>query len=153
VKIPFISSKLRDPVVCRHGRIALASQPTEADLDTWAADGTGLVVNSRTPEETAGLPFDLAGAVAERGMQYAELPIGGPYGASPELTVRLGALLEADPDRGVVLHCRSGTRSAHLYAAWLMASGEAPDAPFDTMGWPGSRDMAMVQALLPAASA
>ena len=145
-----MSSGHADPVVCRHGRIALASQPTETDLDRWAEDGVGLVVNSRTPEETAGLPFGMAEAVAARGIQYAELPIGGPWGATPELTVRLGALLEADPARKVVLHCRSGTRSAHLYAAWLIASGEAPDAPFDTMGWPGARDMAMVRALLPA---
>jgi uncharacterized protein (TIGR01244 family) len=142
-------SRQTDPVVCRHGRIALASQPSEADLDRWAGEGVGLVVNSRTPEEGAGLPFDMAEAVATRGMQYAELPIGGPWGASPELTVRLGALLESDTERKVVLHCRSGTRSAHLYAAWLIASGEAPDAPFDTMGWPGARDMAMVRALLP----
>lgn len=142
-------SRQTDPVVCRHGRIALASQPSEADLDRWAGESVGLVVNSRTPEEGAGLPFDMAEAVAARGMQYAELPIGGPWGASPELTVRLGALLESDTERKVVLHCRSGTRSAHLYAAWLIASGEAPDAPFDTMGWPGARDMAMVRALLP----
>ena len=147
-----MSSRPTDPVVCRHGRIALASQPDEADLDRWAGDGVGLVVNSRTPEETAGLPFDMASAVADRGMQYVELPIGGPWGAAPELTVKLGALLEADPERKVVLHCRSGTRSAHLYAAWLIASGEATDAPFDTMGWPGGRDTAMVQALIPAAT-
>lgn len=145
-----MSSGHTDPVVCRHGRIALASQPLETDLDRWAEDGVGLVVNSRTPEESAGLPFGMAEAVAARGMQYAELPIGGPWGASPELTVRLGALLEADPARKVALHCRSGTRSAHLYAAWLIASGEEPDAPFDTMGWPGAREMAMVRALLPA---
>ena len=119
-----MSSPSNDPVVCRHGHIALASQPREADLDSWAEDGVALVVNSRTPEETAALPFDLAGAVASRGMQYVELPIGGPWGASPELTARLGALLAANPDTGVVLHC-------------------------ETMGWPGSRDMALVQALLP----
>lgn len=145
-----MTSRPSDPVVCRHGRIALASQPDEADLDRWAADGVGLVVNSRTPDETADLPFDMARAVAERGMQYVELPIGGPCGASPDMTVRLGTLLQADPDRSVVLHCRSGTRSAHLYAAWLIASGETPVDPFEAMDWPGRGDMAMVQALLPA---
>lgn len=144
-----MSSPSNDPVVCRHGNIALASQPREADLDNWAEDGVALVVNSRTPEETAALPFNLADTVASRGMQYVELPIGGPWGASPELTVRLGALLAAHPDSGIVLHCRSGTRSAHLYAAWLIQEGEAPETVFETMGWPGSRDMALVQALLP----
>lgn len=140
-----------DPVVCRHGRIALASQPREADLDRWAAEGVGLVVNSRTPEETAGLSFDLAEAVTARGMAYAELPIGGHWGASPELTRQLDTLLQSDPECGVVLHCRSGTRSAHLYAAWLIASGGS-ETPFETMGWPGGREMALVQALTPADS-
>ena len=65
-----------DSIVSRHGDIALASQPSEADLDAWAAAGTVLVVNSRTPEETAALHFDMRTAVESRGMRYAELPIG-----------------------------------------------------------------------------
>ena len=108
-----------------------------------------LVVNSRTPEETAALAFDIRAAVESRGMRYAELPIGGASGASPALTGELSGLLSAS-DGPVVLHCRSGTRSAHLYAAYLIDQDPTISTPFDTMNWPGGRDMGMVRALAPA---
>ncbi len=91
-----------------------------------------LVVNSRTPEETAALAFDIRAAVESRGMRYAELPIGGASGASPALTGELSGLLSAS-DGPVVLHCRSGTRSAHLYAAYLIDQDPTISTPFDTM--------------------
>ncbi|WP_417478188.1 beta-lactamase hydrolase domain-containing protein [Maricaulis sp.] len=137
-----------DSIVSRHGDVWLASQPSEADLDAWAAAGVGLVVNSRTPEETASLPFDMRAAAESRGMRYAELPIGGASGASPALTGELARLL-AVSEGPVVLHCRSGTRSAHLYAAYLVTGDRALSTPFDTMNWPGGRDMGMVRALTP----
>ena len=138
-----------DSIVSRHGEVWLASQPSEADLDAWAAAGAVLVVNSRTPEETAALPFDMRAAVESRGMRYAELPIGGPSGASPALAGELTDLLAAS-DGPVVMHCRSGTRSAHLYAAYLIDQDPAMSTPFETMNWPGGRDMGMVRALTPA---
>jgi uncharacterized protein (TIGR01244 family) len=153
--IPFLSLfgvAMSDPVshaiVARDGNIWLASQPSLGDLDAWAAEGAILVVNSRTVEETAGLPFNLREAVESRGMRYAELPIGGAHGASPALTGQLDALL-AETDGPVVMHCRSGTRSAHLYAAYLMSRDPALTDPFSTMHWPGGRDMGMVRALTP----
>ncbi|OLF80782.1 hypothetical protein AWH62_13750 [Maricaulis sp. W15] len=135
-------------IVARHDNVWLASQPGEADLQAWAEAGARLVINSRTPEETASLPFDLAAAVAALGMRYVEMPIGGQYGADPAFTLALAGILD-DSDGAVVMHCRSGTRSAHLYAAHLIATGKAGTDPFDTMGWPGGRDPGMVRALLP----
>jgi uncharacterized protein (TIGR01244 family) len=137
-----------DSIVTRHGDVWLASQPSEADLDGWAAAGASLVINSRTPQETAGLPFNLRAAVESRGMRYVELPIGGASGADPALTPQLTQLLQST-DGPVVMHCRSGTRSAHLYAAHLMSLDPSDTAPFDTMGWTGGRDMGMVHALTP----
>lgn len=139
-------------IVCRHGRVWLAGQPEEADIRAWADAGAKLVVNSRTPEETAQLPFDMAATVAGCGMKYVEMPIGGPYGANPIHTAELDHLLETEPGHAV-LHCRTGTRSAHLYAAHLLATGQAGGNPFQTMGWPGPADPSMVQALIPANSA
>lgn len=135
-------------IVARHDRIWLASQPDEADLDAWAAAGARTVINSRTPEETASLHFDLAAAVEARGMRYVEMPIGGSHGTDPSLTSTLTEIL-ASQDGPVVMHCRSGTRSAHLYAAHLMSTGTAGDDPFATMNWPGGRDADLVRALLP----
>jgi uncharacterized protein (TIGR01244 family) len=135
-------------IVTRHHDVWIASQPSEADLDAWAAAGAGTVVNSRTPEETAGLPFDLRVAVESRGMQYVEMPIGGRSGADPAHTVALAALLDG-AEGPVVMHCRSGTRSAHLYAAHLQSSQMSADTAFTVMGWPGGRDQSLVQALTP----
>jgi len=143
-----MSQPSSDSIVTRHGDVWLASQPSEADLDAWAAAGATLVVNSRTPEETASLPFNLQSAVESRGMRYAEMPIGGAYGADPALTPQLAELLQS-AEGPVVMHCRSGTRSAHLYAAHLMSLDPTLSTPFDTMNWTGGRDMGMVHALTP----
>ena len=135
-------------IVARCGDIAFASQPALRDLDRWAADGVTLVINSRTPEETASLGFDLAAQVAARGMRYAEMPIGGAWGADPALTAALPGLLTG-AGGPVVMHCRSGTRSAHLYAAHRVTGGEPLETVFDAIGWHGGRDLDLVRALIP----
>ena len=138
-----------EALVSQHGRVFLASQPSQSDLMAWAEAGVSTVINSRTPEETADLPFDLKQAVESRGMVYVEMPIGGAYGASPIHTAELAAILDKAPGN-VVLHCRTGTRSAHLYAAHLISVGQAGSNPFETMGWPGPADPSLVRALVPA---
>ncbi|MHA6287285.1 protein tyrosine phosphatase family protein [Maricaulis sp. CAU 1757] len=135
-----------DLIVCRHDRVGFAPQPEPAHLDQWAADGVELVINSRTPEETAGLPFDLRQAVTERGMRYIELPLGGVHAPSPAVTDALETAL-ANTTGKIVMHCRSGTRSAHIYAAHLKRCSDSAEDPFDTMNWPGGRDPGLVQAL------
>jgi uncharacterized protein (TIGR01244 family) len=137
-------------IVTRHENVWIASQPSEADLDGWAEAGAKMVINSRSNQETQSLPFNLKDAVESRGMQYIEMPIGGPHGADPALTTSLIEIL-ANAEGPVVMHCRSGTRSSHLYAAYLMHQDDNENSPFDTMNWPGGRDMNMVRALTPAA--
>ncbi len=134
--------------VVQHERVILAEQPGLEDLDAWAAAGVQAVVNSRTPEETAGLDFDMRAEVESRGMRYVELPIGGAYGANPEHTLALTQLLE-ELDGDIAMHCRSGTRSAHLYSAHLMSQDPSIENPFDVIGWTGGRDNGMVRALTP----
>ena len=134
--------------VVQHDRVLLAAQPALEDLDAWAAAGIQAVVNSRTPEETASLDFDLRDAVESRGMRYVELPIGGSHGANAEHTVALGELL-AELDGPIAMHCRSGTRSAHLYSAYMVSQDPSIEDPFDVIGWPGGRDNGMVRALTP----
>jgi uncharacterized protein (TIGR01244 family) len=135
-------------IVTRHDNVWIASQPDESDLDAWAASGAKIVINSRTPQETTSLSFDLRQAVESRGMRYVEMPIGGTSGADFQHTRALTALL-AETDGPVVMHCRSGTRSSHLYAAHLMSADPAMSTPFDAMSWPGGRDMNLVQNLTP----
>ncbi len=143
-----MSQDMQDSIVTRHDNVWIAEQPGLDDLDAWAAAGARVVVNSRTPEETAGLPFDLAAEVEARGMQYVEMPIGGAHGANPAHTTALASLLE-NADGPVVMHCRSGTRSAHLYSAHLMSQDPEMSEPFDAIEWPGGRDMNMARALTP----
>jgi len=142
---------MQDAIVARHDRVAIAAQPDLSALDAWAAAGVKLVVNSRTPEETAALPFDMRSSVEGRGMAYVELPIGGAHGADPALTTELSRLLD-ETAGDVVLHCRSGHRSAHLYAAHLVSRDPQSDDPFDVMGWPRGPEYALVRALIPTPS-
>jgi uncharacterized protein (TIGR01244 family) len=135
-------------IVTRHGDVWIASQPSEGDLDAWASQGAQMVINSRTPEETADLPFDLKAAVEARGMRYVEMPVGGRHGATPAHVLELDSLL-ATLDGPVVMHCRSGTRSAHIYAAHLQRSEPDIENGFDAMGWTGGRDRNLVDALTP----
>ena len=136
--------------VVRHDRIILAAQPDLAALDAWADAGATALVNSRTPEETASLPFDLKAEVEARGLTYLELPIGGAYGASPALAGQLAELLDST-EGDVVMHCKSGTRSAHLYGALLLSRDASIENVFDHIGWPAGRDPNMVAALMPGA--
>ena len=138
-------------IVTTHENVSIAAQPSEADLDAWAAQGTTLVVNTRSEQETAGLSFNMRSAVESRGMRYVEMPIGGPHGADPQLTIDLTALL-ADNDGPVVMHCRSGMRAAHLYGAHLMSTDSSVSDPLATMGWTGPASAEMLQALTPPAS-
>lgn len=142
---------MTDPIVTRHANIALARQPMPADLTAWAEAGVVHVVNNRTHPELDQLGFDMAASVAEAGMGYDHLPLGGPSGVNPEHTVRLGEVIAAAGDRPVVIHCLSGTRSAHLYAAHLIHTRPDAENPLEGLEWPGGLDMNLVNALLPKA--
>jgi len=135
-------------LVISDGPVWFAGQPSAEEIASWGEEGVKLIVNSRTPEETAKIGFDEAAACAEAGIRYEELPIGGPYGANPEHTLRLATLIE-ETDGTIVMHCRSGTRSAHLYAAYLLHKDPSIEDPFAEFGWPLGKDMNMVRALLP----
>lgn len=135
-------------LVVSDGEVWFAGQPSADELKAWADDGVKLIVNSRTPEEMAGLGFDPVAACEALGLRYVEMPIGGAHGANPQFTLMLAQLLE-ETDGKTVMHCRSGTRSAHLYAAYLLHQNPELTDPFGEFGWPLGRDMSLVQALKP----
>lgn len=135
-------------LVISEGPVWFAGQPSASEIQDWANAGAVLVVNSRSEPEMADVGFDEAQVCATTGLRYAHLPIGGPHGANPQLTIQLADLLGA-VEGPVVMHCRSGTRSAHLYAAYLLHKDPSLEDPFDVFVWPLGRDMALVHALLP----
>ena len=79
-------------------------------------------------------------------MTYVEIPMGGADGAGPHVTAALAKVFDEAPGR-VAIHCRSGTRAAHAYAAHLSATGELED-PAD-LGWPGGLSDSQLRALAP----
>jgi uncharacterized protein (TIGR01244 family) len=109
----------------RVGDLAIAGQPTEAQLDEIAALGYRTVVSVRARDEIA---WDEKAAVTSRGMRFAQVPV------RPE-TVEVGTLARIqvliDPEQSgldgpVLLHCGSGNRAALVWA--MLAAGERPDA-------------------------
>jgi uncharacterized protein (TIGR01244 family) len=109
----------------RVGDLAIAGQPTEAQLDEIAALGYRTVVTLRAPDE---IPWDEKAAVTRRGMRFMQVPVKAE-------TVEVGTLARIqvliDPEQSgnpgpVFFHCNSGNRCALVWA--MLEAGERPDA-------------------------
>jgi uncharacterized protein (TIGR01244 family) len=108
------------------GRVYVGGQPGQKSLASLAALGVTTVVNVRTPREMADktqVPFDEAAEVARLGMEYVNIPLGGPdYPYSPQAVEELARVLERRPGP-ILLHCRSGGRVSYLWTAYLVRYG------------------------------
>ncbi len=143
-----LSPMRANALVARDGDIFIAAQPTEADLDAWAAQGVKLVVNLRSRAENAALPYRATEAMQARGMAYVEIPMGGADGVTPAVREKLTETL-ATAAGPTVLHCGGGPRCVYAYAAHLLAEGQATPEDIENFGWPGGLDPDVLQALLP----
>lgn len=117
--------------------VALAGEPDLAQIEAWSAEGVDKIITLQTADEVSGIDFDLADAVAGQGVIHARVPTTGQSG--PMTADQLAAVL-ADSSGQVVIHCRSGNRARHLYAAALIRSGQLdrqdyrsldPEAPWN----------------------
>ncbi len=105
------------------GRVYVSGQPTKEALAVFRKRGVTAVVNLRTPSEMENrdrVPYDEAAAVADLGMVYVWIPLGGddhPY--TPEAVDRFAQVL-ADHEGAVLLHCTMGWRAAYLWVAYLV---------------------------------
>jgi len=129
-----------DTRVVRDGSVLIAPQPLAADLEALGAKGVRRVINLRTSEEMATLGFDEAALAQSKGMAYTLLPIAGNAGFTPAALDAFSAAM-ANGEGDVLLHCASGTRAAHLYAAWLVREqGLSPEDAMRRVGplglWP-----------------
>jgi uncharacterized protein (TIGR01244 family) len=112
------------------GEVLIGAQPAAGDFAALRAAGVTRVFNLRTAEEMAGVGFDEAAAASAAGMSYAQSPVGGAAGFTPEVLEAFAREMEA-ADGKVLLHCASGNRAGNLYAAWLVRyQGKTPDAAF-----------------------
>jgi uncharacterized protein (TIGR01244 family) len=117
-------------------RVYITGQPSEAEIRTLPEKGIIYVVNARTTEEMnnrSEVPFIEDSIVRSAGMVYVHLPIGGEkYPYSPQILDTLAKVLQADTGK-ILLHCKSGGRTAWLYASYeLKYLGKNPQ---EIMKW------------------
>jgi sulfide:quinone oxidoreductase len=105
-------------------RISVAPQIQIADLPAIAGLGFKTLVANRPDNEDPGQPL-MAGieeAAREQGLQWVYMPVASGN-ISDDDVERFGAMIRT-ADAPVLAFCRSGTRSAVLWA--LSSAGETP---------------------------
>jgi uncharacterized protein (TIGR01244 family) len=106
-------------------RWRIAGQPAPDDYERQAKAGTALVVNLRTQPELDRLDFDPRAEVEARGMRYAWIPMGGDEGYDTEQVAAFTRAIEGI-DGPIMIHCASGGRARHLWAAYLVEEQSVP---------------------------
>lgn len=103
---------------------AALPQISPADLPALAAQGVRMVINNRPDGESPGQPAaaDIAAAAQAAGLAHAAIPITAPTLEAVEAT---RAALASAPGP-VVAFCRSGNRSATLWACARALDGADP---------------------------
>lgn len=96
-------------------RTLVAGQIGPEDIASAAAAGVTLIVNNRPDGEEPGQPAgaEIAAAALAAGLDYRHVPIAG--GIAPGEAEAMAALLDEAAGKAL-LFCRSGTRSAYLWA-------------------------------------
>lgn len=132
------------PAATRRDQVLIAGQPSRADLATLKDRGISRVINLRTPTEMQDrnlVPFDEAAILAEAGIEYVVIPIGGTtYPFRPEALEAYAQTLR-DAKGEVLLHCASGGRASVLHAAYeVKYLGKTPDEAMRSLesigAWP-----------------
>ena len=90
------------------------------DIDEAAALGIRMIVNNRPDGEEPGQPSSarIESAARAAGLAYRHIPIAGSF--APEQVEAMAQALEQGP---VLAFCRTGTRSAYLWALARAARG------------------------------
>ena len=103
--------------------VNVAGRLDRADIDSLAQAGARTIINNRPDGEDPGqLPAAEARRVAEaQGMVYQHIPITAATLSRADVDAFAAALRDAPAP--VVAHCRSGTRSALLWALTRMRDG------------------------------
>ena len=112
-------------LVTLDARVAVAGQLQPADMAEIAAAGYVAVVNNRPDGEAMfGQPrtADLRTAAEAAGLVFLDLPFAGPR-ATPDQVRAFADLLSSRPGK-IVAFCKSGMRSALIWGAASIASGQ-----------------------------
>lgn len=103
------------------------SQFQAADIAAAAERGVTMIVNNRPDGEEPGQPAaaDIEAAARAAGLDYVHIPIEAEF--SGDKVAAMGAALEG-AEGLALLFCRSGTRSAYLWALARAREGALPEA-------------------------
>lgn len=107
-----------------NGQVSVAPQISIDDVAALKAAGFATIINNRPDGEAPGQPSSEAmkAAAHAAGLSYHYIPLGRD-GVTPELIEAEKAVLEGSTGP-VLAYCRSGTRSATLWA--LTQAGTKP---------------------------
>ncbi len=102
----------------------VSGQIAPEDVATAAAAGVTIIVNNRPDCEEPGQPAGaaIAEAAANAGIAYRHIPVEA--GFEPEMVAAMGEALDAGP---ALIFCKSGTRSAYLWALARAKQGADAD--------------------------
>jgi uncharacterized protein (TIGR01244 family) len=106
--------------------VSVAPQITPAEVLELAHAGFAEIVNNRPDDEEGGQPSGaaIAAAAAEAGIAYRAIPVTHAGFSGNQVEAMAQALASAAGP--VLAYCRSGTRSAHLWALARARMGEEP---------------------------
>lgn len=107
------------------GNLRCMGQPTREELKAARDAGCTTVINLRMPSEFD--EFDEAKLVAELGMNYVHLPVGGADGVTADQARRFAEVLNASGDCQVIAHCATANRVGALIAIAAWQGGEDPE--------------------------
>ena len=130
----------------------VAPQIDAADVAVAATQGFTLIVNNRPDGEEPAAPQgdEIAAAAAAAGLAYVAIPVGHGGFSHAQLDA-LDSARAAHPGK-TLAYCRSGTRSAHLWALARARGGADPDTLCDAAARAGY-DLTMLRPMLTSLSA
>jgi uncharacterized protein (TIGR01244 family) len=107
--------------------MAVAPQISPEDCAAAAAQGYVAIVSNRPDGEAPGQPnaATMQAAAEAAGLRFAHIPIDHSGFAMPQVEAMAAVLRDGGP---VLAFCRSGTRSANLWALAAASMGEDPEA-------------------------
>ncbi|MBO6727101.1 MAG: TIGR01244 family phosphatase [Rhizobiaceae bacterium] len=122
-------------------KLYIAAQPTQADIDHARSIGIAAIINNRPAGEEPSQP-DVAEsrAAAEGfGLKYWHIPVVPGQITLEQVRTLQGALASAEGP--VLAHCKTGTRSASLYAIGEVLEGRMAKQEVVPFGRPLGLDL------------
>src|SRR5690606_36013032 len=107
------------------GKLLCLGQPTREQLLQARDGGCTTVINLRMPGEF--VEFDESAVVADLGMRYVHIPVGGADGVTPEAARKFADALRDAGDCQVIAHCATANRVGALVAVAAWQDGADAD--------------------------